>query len=158
MSLCERCFSLCTRSRQQSTQATLTASQRTTKTRPRMITRAGMSIFEVRSRTITLPSFVCLEAAMKTWLWGQKRKIKTQLKKSAYRTEDGWQNLWVTVMPLLHCGAGLSTAVLSPSALKAKNVQGYTHNKRRHGGPIQERRGCSLNCCCRWQEKLASSA
>lgn len=27
---------------------------------------------------------------------------------SAFGTEDGWQTLWVTDMPLFHCGSGSS--------------------------------------------------
>lgn len=52
---------------------------------------------------------------------------------------NGWQTLWVTDMPLFHCGSGSSiyngTAVAllrccllhSAQKAKAKKVQGYTH-------------------------------
>lgn len=36
---------------------------------------------------------------------------------SAFGKEDGWQTLWVTDMPLLHCGSGSSIYIGTAVAL-----------------------------------------
>lgn len=61
---------------------------------------------------------------------------------SAFGKEDGWQTLWVTDMPLFHCGSGSSIYIGTAVALgqgrlhtrlslrKAKEAAGHTSVRR----------------------------
>lgn len=75
---------------------------------------------------------------------------------STFGTEDGWQTLWVTDMPLFHCGSGSSIYIGTAVALsqgrlnaqlslrKAKEVVGYSSVHRPHAADVCSEAGSEV--------------